>query len=77
MAFTSNKYPKNLKINRIKPTRKKGKEKLKIEGWRPVNIVTSLSKPIDRIMMTQILNYMINNNLIDPNNHGNMKNQST
>ena len=42
-----------------------------------MNIVTSLSKPIDHIMMEQILEYMLDNNLIDSNHHGNMKHKST
>ena len=76
-AFKYNKYPSINKINKIQPTRKKGKDATTIDGWRPVNIVESLSKPIDRIMMQQLTEYLVENNLISPNHHGNVKGKST
>ena len=75
-AFKYNKYPSINKINKIQPTRKKGKYATIIDGWRPVNIVESLSKPIDRIMMEQLTKYMVENDLINPNHHGNVKGKS-
>ena len=76
-AFKYNQYPSINKINKIQPTRKKGKDATLIDGWRPVNIVESLSKPIDRVMMQQLTEYMVENNLISPNHHGNVKGKST
>ena len=48
-----------------------------MDGWHPVNIVMALSKPIDRVMMEQMIEYLIDNDLIDPNHHGNLSGKST
>ena len=76
-SFEEHKYPENMKINRIKPTGKKGKNKFLIEGWRPINIVPGISKPIDHVMMQQITEFMIKHNLIKSNHHGNRSKRST
>ena len=59
------------------PNYKPGKEQTEIEGWRPVNLVDTLSKPIERVMFNQITDFMIQNNLIDADIHGNRKGYST
>ena len=72
-----NKYPQNLQLTRIIPANKKGKDNMKIEGWRALNIVSALSKLIDIINVQQLIEYLIKKNIINPNHHGLLPSKST
>ena len=70
-------YPKCMKTTKIKPIRKKEKDKTNSDGWRPVNIVQSLAKIIERVYLRQILNHLETNDLINHSHHGGIRNKST
>ena len=52
-------YPTKLKISKILPNIKPGKDQTNSEGWHPINLVPSLSKPIERTMLDQIVEFLI------------------
>ena len=70
-------FPTKMKTTKIKPIRKKEKEGTDSDGWRPVNIVQSLSKVIERTYLRQILKHLDENKLINHSHHGGLKNKST
>ena len=76
-TFEESEYPENLKITKILPNSKPGKNKLLTEGWRPINNVPAISKPMERIMLEQIIEYMVRNHMINMFHHGNRKYYST
>ena len=75
--LTTSQYPKNLKITKIIPIPKPPKDVMRIEGWRPINIVPAISKIVEKVILKQMMKHLLDNNLIHPNHHGSVKNHST
>ena len=71
------KYPEPLKISKIVPILKKGKEKTTADAWRPVNVVIAISKIVERVLLRQIMSHLEENALIKHSHHGAIKNKST
>ena len=70
-------YPKSLKTNKVIPITKKGKDQSSSDGWRPVNVVNSLSKIIERVLLAQMLEHLSSNEVVGHQHHGAVKNRST
>ena len=56
-------YPESLRTSKIVPIRKQPKDEQTAEGWRPINIGSSVSKVIEKIL-TQIMEHLVSNDLI-------------
>ena len=70
-------FPQSLKTNKIIPIKKMEKYLTSSDGWRPVNVVNSLSKLIQRVMLGQLLQHLADNNLVGHQHHGSIRNRST
>ena len=70
------KFPTAWKIAKITPLHKKNELNL-AKNYRPVSILSPLSKVLGKIMYEQIYEYFSTQNLFHTNIHGFRKNRST
>ena len=70
-------YPVSLKITKVIPIKKPHKDSQLPSGWRPINIVPSLSKVVDKFLLGQVVTYLQRNNLIHHTHHGSVGGKST
>ena len=75
--IVTEKYPEQFKLTKIIPIRKTGKPSDESSGWRPINIIPSLSKVTEKVILKQITDYMNRNNLIGHSHHGSIKGKGT
>ena len=68
-VISSSTFPDNLKIARVTPLFKKG-SKSDPNNYRPISILSVLSKLIEKILTSQVRAYMENLNLFTENQHG-------
>ena len=59
------------------PIQKTDKDSTSAEGWRPVNVISAISKVVERTLLFQILDHLNENDLIDHSHHGAIKHKST
>ena len=76
-VIISTKYPTPLKMTKIIPLFKKGKDPTKPASYRGVNLVPSLAKIIDKIMLNQLMKHLEKNELIPHHHHGGVPHKST
>ena len=62
-------FPETWKVGKITVLHKKG-EKTITNNYRPITLLCSLSKIIEKVMFKQILEYFTVNNLMDPRQYG-------
>lgn len=74
-SFVTGIFPSKLKIAKLKPFFKKG-DKAKIENYRPVSLLPTISKIFERAMSDQLVDYLETNNLIHNCQHGFRKGKS-
>jgi retron-type reverse transcriptase len=55
----------------------KGKEKTNLENYRPISLLTHLSKILEKCIKVRLMGYLENNNLISQNQFGFRSNLST
>ena len=77
VIFHSEKYPSKLKITKIVPIPKDKNDPNTEAGWRPINIVPSLSKVVEKCLLAQVLKYLYNNNFVNHSHHGSVRQKST
>ena len=70
------KFPSSWKYSKIIPLHKKA-SKLEMKNYRPVAILSPLSKILEKIVYEQIYNYFSKNKIFHQNLHGYRKNRST
>jgi hypothetical protein len=70
-------YPDQLKISRIIPILKKGKAKTNARSFRPINILPSVSKILEKLLANLINDHLERNHLIPGQHHGGRANHST
>ncbi|KAG8278220.1 hypothetical protein J6590_108668 [Homalodisca vitripennis] len=68
-------FPEVLKVSRVIPIFKKG-EKFKMNNYRPVSVLPSLSKIYERVMYSRLVDHLKNNDLFDRQQHGFRKGKS-
>ena len=73
----TNEYPETLKITKVVPIRKPLKEITTSEGWHPVNLVSSISKIIEKMLLKQMLEHLEAGELVNHAHHGARKSKST
>ena len=69
-------FPDKLKIAKVIPLFKKGDESL-IENYRPISLLSSISKVFERIVFNQLYKYLDDNNLLFDSQYGFIKHHST
>ena len=76
-VIKSVKFPKSLKITRIIPIKKGGNLNLLEPGsYRPVNLLSPISKIIEKVWALQINKFLIEKESIDSNHQGSIKGRS-
>ena len=71
-------YPKPLKKSKVIPLLKNSSKSITDPAsYRGVNIIMTIGKVIDRVILTQVLEYLKSNNLIHEAHHGALKGKST
>ena len=69
-------FPEFLKIARITPIYKAG-DKKHVNNYRPVSILTSMSKIMEKVMYTRLINYLNKHSILHQNQYGFRQNCST
>jgi hypothetical protein len=75
-CFLTGIFPNKLKTAKVIPLHKKNDERL-LENYRPVSILSSVSKVFERSMYNQIYKYFTDNNLFYQSQHGFRQHHST
>ena len=71
-------FPNCLKFSRILPIRKSNElDPLNASSFRPINLISPFSKLIEKTWSNQILKHMYENQMIDENHYGGLKNRSS
>ena len=76
LSIMQQKFPTGWKYTKIVPLHKKDSQ-LKRENYRPVAILSPLSKVLEKIMYEHIYDYFSRNDLFHPSLHGYRKDRST
>jgi Reverse transcriptase (RNA-dependent DNA polymerase)/Endonuclease-reverse transcriptase len=75
-SFTSGKFPKNMKLDKVIAVFKKG-EKEDASNYRPITMTSSFSKVYEKIFLNRLQHHFDVNNIINPQQHGFRKGKST
>ena len=76
LSIMQQKFPSTWKLTKIVPLHKK-ESQLKRENYRPVAILSPLSKVLEKVMYEHIFEYFFRNDLFHPSLHGYRKDRST
>ena len=76
LSLMHRKFPAGWKYTKLIPLHKKLSQ-LEMSNYRPVAILSPLSKVLEKIIYQQIYNYFTSNQLFHPNLHGYRRNRST
>ena len=76
LSIIQSKFPCSWKVSKVIPLHKKD-DKLERKNYRPVSILSPVSKVLEKVVYEQIYNYFTRNNLFHPNLHGYRGNRST
>jgi hypothetical protein len=74
-SLASGIFPEYLKIAKVFPLHKKGPTNV-IDNFRPISLLTSISKVFEKIVFTQLYAYLIENNIIHDSQYGFRKQHS-
>lgn len=74
-SLTYGVFPDRLKLALVTAVYKDGDSQC-IENYRPLSILSTFGKVIERVVYNQILNYLNGHNYFCPNQHGFLKNKS-
>ncbi|GFU79579.1 probable RNA-directed DNA polymerase from transposon X-element [Trichonephila clavipes] len=70
-------FPRNWKTAIVFPIHKPGKNKNSPDSYRPISLLSSLSKIAEHIILLRINQFIINTNFLNPNQYGFTKQLST
>ena len=76
LSISSQEFPTLWKKSKIIPLHKKD-DLLNPKNYRPVAIIPIFSKVLERVIFNQIIRYMTENNLLNPNHHAYRANHNT
>ena len=77
LSLYSGILPSDFKLARITPVFKnKGKPSV-LSNYRPISVISSISKILEKTVKTQLINYLKRNNLIESNQFAYIKGKST
>ena len=69
-------FPSRLKYATIKPIFKSG-DKKKVANYRPISLLSSFSKILEKIMYSRLMNHLETNNILAPEQFGFRPSSST
>jgi hypothetical protein len=69
-------FPERLKYLAIKPIYKKGDKSL-ITNYRPISLLTSFSKVVEKIMYNRLVSHLKRHAILNPNQYGFQEKLST
>ena len=75
-SFSSSIFPLKLKQALVIPVFKKG-DKYCINNYRPISLLSSISKLIEKLMLSRLLSYLSAHNILADCQHGFQKYKST
>lgn len=75
-CFESGIFPNVLKIGKIKPLYKSG-DKTKICNYRPISLISNISKIIEKILKHRMISFLDQNNILDKGQFGFRRGRST
>ncbi len=70
-------FPTILKLSKIIPILKPGKIRNEMDSYHPVNLLSPVSKIIEKCWLLQMLKYLEEKKIIPQQHHGGIKNKST
>ena len=76
LSIMQKRFPRSWKYSKIIPLHKKGC-KLERKNYRPVAILSPLSKILEKVVYEQLYEYFTRNKIFDPNLHGYRQHRST
>ena len=76
LSLTTLTFPKSWKLAKVIPLLKKG-DPLNPQNYRPVALLSVLSKVLERVIFMQVVKYMDKNSLFHPSHHGSRAGHST
>ena len=76
LSILQQRFPSQWKYSKVLPLHKKDST-LKAKNYRPVAILSPLSKILEKIVYEQLYNYFSRNRILHPNLHGYRKHRST
>ncbi len=76
MSFQTGTVPTQLKVAKIIPLLKSGDQTL-VDNYRPIALVSTFSKILEKIICNRLTNFLENNNLLSNYQFGFRKNHST
>ena len=76
-TIRTNKYLKKLKVSKIIPHFKNYNNITDPNNMRPIYIIAVISKIIEKVFSTQIIKYLLENNIVSQSFQGGFKNRST
>ena len=69
-------FPGNLKISKVIPLYK-AKDQTLLSNYRPIALLPSISKIFEYVLLEQITNYLLDDNMLSPQQYGFCSNHST
>ena len=76
LSLTTGAVPLNMKIARVVPIFKKG-QKESLNNYRPISLLTSISKILEKLVYTRTQNFLFNSKILSDSQFGFRKNHST
>ncbi|GFU84096.1 probable RNA-directed DNA polymerase from transposon BS [Trichonephila clavipes] len=70
-------FPKSWKVAIVFPIHKAGKDKNYPDSYRPISLLSTLSKIAEHVILNRIQNHIYNSNFLNPNQYGFTKSLST
>lgn len=71
-SLSTGEFPNNLKRAIIKPIHKKGSTE-KVENYRPISLLSPISKILEKIIFNRLMSFLRRFNIIAPQQHGFIK----
>lgn len=75
-SFTEGIFPSKLKLSKTYPLLKQG-SKDNMANYRPISLVPTVSKIVEKIVLARLINHLDENNLYPPSQHGFIAKRST
>uniref|UniRef100_A0A1B6J5R6 Reverse transcriptase domain-containing protein n=1 Tax=Homalodisca liturata TaxID=320908 RepID=A0A1B6J5R6_9HEMI len=75
-SFQQGIFPQQLKKSKVYP-KHKGGNKLEVNNYRPISVISTISKLFEKIALKRLLDHCNENELMTPNQHGFRKHKST
>ena len=76
LSLSTGRFPNSLKLAKVIPVYKKDDSSL-ISNYRPISLLPSISKVLEKLVYKRLFKFLINNNLLNPNQFGFRKGYST